>query len=383
MGGTENMLNLKNPSYAELAEKVVREDKALIVYGAGMIGQIVVPDILEQFQMKDRLAFYVDADTYKQGRRVVIKETAYEIKKPDELKAYCEQNKNTVILITNSHFEAVLRELDTLVQLNGVDACIIPVMQIEEAKKGNVAKPVRASKEMLIPKVIHYCWFSGKEMPEGFRKCIASWERYCPDYEIVRWDESNYDVNKNRYMQEAYEHQKWGFVTDCARFDILYRHGGIYMDTDVELVRNPDELLYQPAFCGVEKWGNVNTGGGCGAVAGHPMIKKMLEARERLSFVREDGKLNLETCGVYETETLRKEGFHVDNRNQIISGMTVYTSDYFHPYDYMSGELAMTENTFSIHHFNGGWLDEKEREQRKKTVEWYQKILERMKGKIA
>ena len=148
-------------------------------------------------------------------------------------------------------------------------------------------------------------------------------------------------------------------------------------------VKDLDELLYQSAFCSVEKWGNVNTGGGCGAVAGHPMIKKMLDARECVSFVREDGKLNLETCGVYETETLSKEGFRVDNQIQTIDGMTVYPSDYFHPYDYMSGELSVTENTFSIHHFNGGWLDEKEREQRKRTVEWYQQILERMRGKSA
>ncbi len=121
-------------------------------------------------------------------------------------------------------------------------------------------------------------------MPEGSRKCIESWEKHCPDYEIVRWDESNYDVNKNRYMQEAYERQKWGFVPDYARLDILYHYGGIYIDTDVELVRNLDELLYQQAFCGVEKWGNVNMGNCSGAVPGHPMIKKMLEEREK-SFI--------------------------------------------------------------------------------------------------
>ncbi len=372
------MLNLKNPSYAELAEKIVGEDKSLIVYGAGMIGQIVVPDLLERFQLKDRLAFYVDADTYKQGKQIASKGTAYEIKGPEELKAYCERDKNIAILITNSHFEAILSDLDALMQLDGVDACIVPVMQIEESKRRKKAKPVKASKEMLIPKTIHYCWFSGKEMPEGSRKCIESWEKHCPDYEIVRWDESNYDVNKNRYMQEAYERQKWGFVPDYARLDILYHYGGIYIDTDVELVRNLDELLYQQAFCGVEKWGNVNMGNCSGAVPGHPMIKKMLEEREKVSFIREDGGLNLETCGVYETRPLIREGMCVDNRVQMVSGMTVYSSDYFSPYDYMSGELNMTENTFSIHHFNGGWLDEKAKQQRKITQMQYQDVMKRM-----
>ena len=169
----------------------------------------------------------------------------------------------------------------------------------------------------------------------------------------MRWDESNYDVNKNRYMQEAYERQKWGFVPDYARLDILYHYGGIYIDTDVELVRNLDELLYQQAFCGVEKWGNVNMGNCSGAVPGHPMIKKMLEEREKVSFIREDGGLNLETCGVYETRPLIREGMCVD-------------------------KLNMTENTFSIHHFNGGWLDEKAKQQRTITQMQYQDVMKRM-----
>ena len=146
----------------------------------------------------------------------------------------------------------------------------------------------------------------------------------------------------------------------------------------MELVRNLDELLYQQAFCGVEKWGNVNMGNCSGAVPGHPMIKKMLEEREKVSFIREDGGLNLETCGVYETRPLIREGMCVDNRVQMVSGMTVYSSDYFSPYDYMSGELNMTENTFSIHHFNGGWLDEKAKQQRKITQMQYQDVMKRM-----
>lgn len=375
------MIKLLNLSYEELAEKVRKEDKNLFVYGAGMIGQIVMPDVLKRYRLEEQLRFYVDADSYKWGKQIVVGEFAYVIKAPEDLLAHCQGHKNSMILITNSHFEPVIRALDGLAELDGVEACIIPIMQATEAKRAVNSSPVKAAEKLLIPKVIHYCWFSRKEMPEGFKKCIASWKRYCPDYEIVRWDESNYDVNKIGYMQKAYEYQKWGFVTDCARFDILYQHGGIYMDTDVELVRNLDELLYQTAFCGVEKWGNVNTGGGCGAVAGHPMIKKMLDSRECISFVREDGKLNLETCGVYETRSLISEGMRVDNRVQVVHGMTVYSSDYFSPYDYMSGELNMTENTFSIHHFNGGWLDEKAREQREKTQAQYQAVLRRMKKK--
>lgn len=372
------MLKLRNSSYEELAEKIKRKRQSVIVYGAGMIGQIVVPDILKRFQLKEQLAFYVDADPYKQGRRIEIDESVYDIRKIEDLKAYCDQEKNVMILITNSHFESILRDLDVHVQLDGVEACIVPIMQIMESKRILNPAPERLSEKPLIPKVIHYCWFSGNEMPEGFKKCIASWEEYCPDYEIRRWDESNYDVAKNQYMNEAYGHKKWGFVPDYARLDILYHHGGIYIDTDVELVRSLDELLYQEAFCGVEKWGNVNMGGCSGSVAGHLMVGRLLEERQDISFHREDGSLNLETCGIYETKPFIRAGMHVDNRVQVIQGMTVYSSDYFHPYDYMSGELSMTENTFAIHHFDGGWLDEKARVQRERTQMQYQAVLQRM-----
>lgn len=377
------MMKLKNLSYEEMAEIIKREQKKVIVYGAGMIGQIVVPDILRRFQLERYLQFYVDADTYKQGKHISVGNIDYEIKDIEALKACGSREKNLMLLITNSHFEPVLKNLDGMEELDGAEACIVPVIQIGELKKEKKAAPVRLSEKPLIPKVIHYCWFSGKEMPDGFKRCIASWEKHCPDYEIKRWDESNYDVGKNSYMRDAYEQKKWGFVPDYARLDILFHHGGIYMDTDVELVNNLDELLYQEAFCGVEKWGNVNMGGCSGAVAGHPMIRKMLKAREGISFIREDGSLNLETCGIYETKPLIEEGMCVNNQVQTIGGMTVYSSDYFSPYDYMSGEITMTKNTFSIHQFNGGWLDQRAKEQREKTQMQYRAVLQRMERETA
>ena len=102
----------------------------------------------------------------------------------------------------------------------------------------------------MIPKIIHYCWFGGAELPEKDRKCIESWKKFCPDYQIIEWNENNYDVTKNTYMYQAYQAKKWGFVPDYARLDIIYQHGGIYLDTDVELVKNLDSLLENDAFMG-------------------------------------------------------------------------------------------------------------------------------------
>lgn len=179
-------------------------------------------------------------------------------------------------------------------------------------------------------------------------------------------------------MQQAYDQRKWGFIADVARLDILYEFGGIYMDTDVELIKRPDDLLYQPAFCGVEKWGIVNMGGCSGAVSGNEIVKRMLDYRKNEIFVRMDGSLNKEPSGAYETQPLINMGMKINNRTQIVGDMTVYQSDYFHPYDYMSGETKITKNTYSVHYFYGGWLDEQIRQQREKSALQYDQLLNRM-----
>ena len=167
-------------------------------------------------------------------------------------------------------------------------------------------------------------------------------------------------------------------MPDYARLDILYNYGGFYIDTDVELLKTLEPLRRQGAFCGVEKWGNVNMGGCSGAIPHHRMIKKLLKYREEAVFRYEDGSLNPDTCGVYETAPFIAMGMSADNTCQRINEMTVFSSEYFHPYDYMSGENVITENTFSIHHFNGGWLDDSQKDARSRTLEEYMAILDRM-----
>lgn len=372
-------MKLRTLLFADFAEKIRREQKKIIVYGAGMIGQIVVPDIIRRFGLDNEVCFYVDADKTKQGKRVETGISSYEIKSAEVLKKYCALNKNTVLLITNSRLYSVIEELDKIDELEDTEAYIVPVMQLAELKRKDTKLHEQKKGDCLIPKVIHYCWFSGKEIPDHLKKCMESWEKYCPDYEIKRWDETNYDMNRNPYVRQAYECQKWGFIPDYARLDILYHYGGIYMDTDVELVKSPDVLCCQQAFCGVEKWGNINIGGLSGAIPHHPMMKKLLDERKDVEFIRKDGSLNTEPSGIYETMPFIREGMRIDNRTQNIQGMTVYSSDYFHPYDYMSGEIFMTENTFSIHYFDGGWLSPDEKKYRTKPTKRYRKLLDRMK----
>lgn len=368
---------LKNNDYAFLANDIKENSKKIIIYGAGMIGQIIVPYLVKKYNLYDYIDCFVDADKRKTGQKICIDSRAYEIRTPDYLETYRE---NQVILITHSKFFPILKFLDGIHCLDETEAYIIPMMQIREIDTAEPIHIERISREALIPKKIHYCWFGEKDLPEFLKKCIRSWRELCPDYEITEWNEENYDVNRHRFTREAYEKRKYGFVTDMARLDILYENGGIYLDTDVTLIKNLDDLLYQDGFIGTEKWGNINSGGGCGFVAGHPMLKKMLDYREWFHFVLEDGSLNAETNGMYETMSFLKAGFKPNNTLQTIEGVTVYPSYVHHPYDYMSCEIHKKEETVSIHHFYGGWMEEDDRLNRMNTQNEYRNILNRING---
>jgi hypothetical protein len=216
-----------------------------------------------------------------------------------------------------------------------------------------------------IPKLIHYCWFGGAEMPESMLRCIDSWRRFFPGYEIKEWNESNFDVNLLPYTQEAYTAKKYAFVSDVARFWVLYHVGGIYFDTDVEIISSFDEIITKGAFMGVEshcKAGelpNVNPGLGLGAEKGNPVIKSIFDYYNTLRFLDEDGEKNPGTVVTHTTHVLYEQyGLKSSNEIQELNGITIYPMDYFCPFDDLTGVLRPTANTRSIHWFAKTWTDQ-------------------------
>ena len=210
----------------------------------------------------------------------------------------------------------------------------------------------------MIPKIIHYCWFGGNELPEKVRCCIDSWRRCCPDYEIIQWDESNYDVTKNEYMHQAYLHKKWAFVSDFARLDIIFREGGIYLDTDVETVRSFDHLLNAEAFFGFEKitgafW--ANTGLGFGAEKGAEILQMLLKQYEGRQFVSSNGNLDMTPCPIINKEVFSAFGVRLDNSLQTVKNVLFLPTEYLGAYDYDTNEINRTENTVSIHYYAKTW----------------------------
>lgn len=216
----------------------------------------------------------------------------------------------------------------------------------------------------MIPKKIHYCWVGGAPLPESAKKCIKSWKKYCPDYEIIEWNEQNYDFTSVPYMKEAYEAKKWGFVPDYARLDIVYTHGGIYLDTDVEIVRSFDPLLELPAFAGFQDEEQINFGQGFGAEAGNPVIKALMDSYLDKRFLGSDGTPDLTPSPRLNTDTLTEAfGLRPEACYQELPGMTIYPPEYFCPKSFADGVLRKTKNTYSIHHFDASWFGDETKAQ--------------------
>jgi len=211
----------------------------------------------------------------------------------------------------------------------------------------------------MIPKIIHYCWFGGKQLPPKAKKCIASWEKYFPDYEIKEWNETNYDVYKIPYIADACKAKKYAYVSDYARFDILYQNGGVYFDTDVEVIKSFDSILSNGSFIGMEKSGSINPGVGCAFNAGQPVLKEILMVYQDLDF--SDSLKKIYTITDLTTGVFTKHGFKDNNLIQNIADTTIYPAEYFNPIDYDTHYLCKTGNTFSIHYGNASWVDDKRR----------------------
>lgn len=211
----------------------------------------------------------------------------------------------------------------------------------------------------MIPKTIHYCWFGRNPKPKQFKKCLKSWHKYCGDYKVIEWNEDNFDIYSNLYVKQAYESKKWAFVTDYVRLYVLYHYGGIYMDTDVEVIKPLDCFLKDKAFSGFEDQHNIPTGI-MGSEKGHPAIKKLLDYYDDRSFLI-NGKPDLTTNVVTITNIMKKYGLIQNNQYQVVFDMALYPNDYFCPQDFATGFLTVTENTYTIHHFAGSWLPDNAR----------------------
>lgn len=211
-----------------------------------------------------------------------------------------------------------------------------------------------------IPKIIHYFWFGNKPKPQLILDCIESWRRFFPDWEIKEWNEHNYDINKCDYIREAYNLKKWAFVSDYARCDILYQYGGVYFDTDVEVLKEfPDYLWKTIAFCGVESTGTVNPGLVFCCPPKFWLMGDMLDSYNKSHFTFDRDINKVITINKRVTEILIEKGYKIKDSYQCIEGLAIYPCEYFCAFDQMIREPNITNNTITYHHYASSWSNHK------------------------
>lgn len=361
---------LKNESVKEFLIK--NTDKRLICFGASQMF-LDMCSLYEDQGIINKIIGVVDNDKKKQHTVISFKGKDFPIYSLDELKKIV--NKNTVIIITAGYFYGIINQLDGIKELDDTECYIYPIMHYTKRQPEIVDILTGEDK---IPKVIHYCWFGRKQIPKIEKRCIDSWRKMCPDFEIKEWTEKNYDISKINYTKEAYEKGQFAFVSDYARLDIVFRYGGIYFDTDVELLRPIDSLLKYSGFAAFQHNPRVATGLGIGAVKGMDIIRELKEYYHDIHFSNKDGSQNTTPCTVYQREVLLKYGLQENGKAQIIGGLQIFPQDYFQPRCPITGIINMTPFTYAIHHSRESWASKINAQKRENTLKMMENIRERL-----
>lgn len=369
---------VREESVEDIIKRLGKEGH-IYCYGAGDFGHRFYKDQVFSC-LWDYVAEYVDTSSLKIGTAIGFEGEEKKVISLKELESLI--GVKDVIIITCKNYIPIIEELNTISTLKEVTCYVYPELKgyLLDLEKLSVFCPdnFRVEKQMLIPKVIHFCWFGKNELNEKHKRCMDSWKKYCSDYDIVRWDESNYDISKNSFMLEAYNSKKWAYVSDYARLDIINTYGGIYLDIDVEIVKSFDELLYQNAFCGYQNEKEINLGLGFGATANNSFVQKIMDEYEQMEFIGEDGNLNLIPCPIIQTNVLEKLGVVIDGQYQCLSNITVYPERVFCGKSQRTRRIYRTDMTYAIHHFDASWMDDVDilhRRNREEQVAIYESYL--------
>lgn len=367
-------MNYINATADKFASYVKQNNKKIILFGGGTVCKTYVSYIINKYELSERILYVIDNNLAKQGCFIRFGNNNVPITTIDIL-SIC--SEDFCVMITNGDFYSVMKQFNQIRECEYKNCFITAIMQLDRVYDKRLNCVFKDFTTPQIPKIIHYCWFSGNTLPQYLKECISTWREQCPDYEIIRWDESNYDVKKYKYTEGAFNLRKWGYIPDIVRLEVLYEMGGFYFDTDVKIIKNLEDLRYQESFCGRERAGHVNFGGGSGCAPHSKIVKEILDFRKDEPFILKDGRFNAEASGYYETTPLMKIGLEIEDVNQKLDGINVYASEYFSPYNYINGENIQNNNTYSIHYFSGSWLEGGEK-LRKETREKYLTIRDEL-----
>ncbi len=330
------------------------ENREIIFIGAGKMAQ----DILTQFDWNIKCA--VDNNPDMAGTTLTAERKTVPVCAWDAL--YRDENKECILLITPMYVSKLIEQINTDSQLENREVYIYQYMRalqwdIDRIRVSERPFSMTVGTVNRIPKTIHYFWFSGDPYPEKVQKCIDSWKRYCPDYEFKKWTLENYKTD-NVFCNEALSVRNWAHASDYGRCDVIRRYGGIYLDTDVELVKPLDDLLYDEGFFCFESADGVDPGSGMAAAQGNEILEEICNQYEEIHFINEDRSFNKVNIIPQYTNVLKKHGLVSDGSYQIVDGIAVYPPLVMSPYSYNTGLTCPYEKTYGIHHWVSAWISE-------------------------
>lgn len=340
------MVKLKNTDSESFKEYI--KNKKVIVFGAG---KALETPLYTYFENKD-IDQVVDNDRSKWSSHFNHNGKEVYISGPDYFKKQIDLD-NTIIFVTSTFYAAeIVEQLDSIKEIDGVECFLAVVIRDTIGEK----VPFEFSRgKQRIPKKIHYIWLGGKPLPDEFKENIQSWRKYNPDYEIIRWDESNYDFSKSDYVREAYESKEWGFASNYMRLDIVFNHGGIYLDTDVKALKSFDVLLNDDVFFNMGNSVSTNMGCGFGAKIGGGIIRDMRSILGKVQFIDNSGENNRTPFHVYTDVILKKYGFKLKNQYQKVDSVVLYPREVMSPKTIEGISDDYTEKTISVHLEDGSW----------------------------
>ena len=339
--------------------------KKCYCFGCGLQGTRII-NMMENWGFDVKIIAFTDNNKEKIGSVMTNGRLQYPIIPLTEFITEA-SSKESVIIICSADVVGIFAQLDRYDALKDVVCFNLGELGLQQMIVSDYGKVIRESETCLIPKIIHYFWI-GNEMPDLMRKNIERWRELCPDYEFREWNDRNYDIFQNKYMKQAYESKKWGFVPDYARLDIIYRFGGIYMDTDVYMVRRPDALLYQKGFAISDASFFLNLGAGFGAIPGLEIIRELRDYYDSIDFVSDGGIINVQPTQYHAYQVIRKYQYQVNDRLQEIKGLNIYPMIMAGTNAYTM-QMRITEHTFFLHYGTSTWLDKKYEQDKRKLFE--------------
>lgn len=359
------MLYIKNSSMRGL----LASGKKIIIYGAGNNFEKML-EMGEEFNIGAAIKFVIDKN--RTNRTYTYSGYSWSILGIEEAERIADP-KNHILIITIEKYIEVISMLDELKAFDGMESYLwFGFLSVHTGATYSQPFAMNTSCNYHIPKVIHYCWFGDKELGEREIRCINSWKKTNPEYELQKWDQNNFDIASIPYVKEAYEAKKYGFVADYARYDILYRYGGFYFDLDVELLKPIDVLCGNRGVISFESLNLINSGSILAAVSGDKFIGGLKNSYSGRHFLLEDGGYDETPCSARETQFFKKMGAAIDDTYQIVDGVLILPHEVFAPVNQYSGAYELTMNTMGIHNFECSWFEEdmrQEWEERKALAE--------------